>query len=232
MARGDVRAGVAFAHLRRPGPPVLTATATKGGWRIDGAAPWVTGWGRIDIVFVGARVGDDLAWLLVDATASPSMRIHLLDLAAVRASATVVVDFDGHVVGADRLVRLERFDDWKERDRRNARPNASLALGLTARACALLGPSPLDDELVDVRAVLDAAGPDEMPVARAASTELAVRATAALVVACGGRSIVTDHHAQRLAREALFLLVQAQTPAIRAEQLRILTGRVGDLRRG
>jgi hypothetical protein len=71
-----------------------------------------------------------------------------------------------------------------------------------------------------------------MPAARAASTVLAVRATAALATSCGGRSIVTDLHAQRLAREAVFLLVPAQTPAIRAEQLRVLTGRVGDRRRG
>jgi len=34
---------------------------------------------------------------------------------------------------------------------------------------------------------------------------------------------VRDHHAQRLAREALFLLVQGQNPAIRAAQVELLT---------
>ena len=42
---------------------------------------------------------------------------------------------------------------------------------------------------------------------------------AALMARGGGRAIRRDEHAQRLAREALFLLVQGQTPAIRAAQL-------------
>jgi hypothetical protein len=40
-----------------------------------------------------------------------------------------------------------------------------------------------------------------------------------LVVTGGGRSITMDHHAQRLAREALFLLVFGQTASIRAAQI-------------
>jgi alkylation response protein AidB-like acyl-CoA dehydrogenase len=62
--------------------------------------------------------------------------------------------------------------------------------------------------------------------ARAAASALAVRAASARVAAGGGRSMVTDHHAQRLAREALFLLVQGQTTAIRAAQVAALTGPV------
>jgi transcriptional regulator of acetoin/glycerol metabolism len=42
------------------------------------------------------------------------------------------------------------------------------------------------------------------------------------VVSGGGRSITLDHHAQRLAREAVFLLVFGQTGAIKAAQLRRL----------
>jgi 23S rRNA (uracil1939-C5)-methyltransferase len=36
----------------RPGPPELSATTTAGGLVLHGAAPWVTGWGRIDAVLV------------------------------------------------------------------------------------------------------------------------------------------------------------------------------------
>src|ERR1035438_745219 len=49
--------------------------------------------------------------------------------------------------------------------------------------------------------------PQTMPAARAAAAELAMRAASALVVANGSRSILTDADPQRLAREAIFLLV-------------------------
>jgi alkylation response protein AidB-like acyl-CoA dehydrogenase len=78
-----------------------------------------------------------------------------------------------------------------------------------------------------VRSDLDAADPGELPAARAAAAELAWRATGSLVVAQGARSIVTDHHAQRLAREALFLLVFGSRPAIRDELAKRLTREAG-----
>ena len=58
-----------------------------------------------------------------------------------------------------------------------------------------------------------------MPEERARASELALRAATTLVVSGGGRSIAMDHHAQRLAREAIFLLVFGQTAAIKAAQL-------------
>ena len=54
---------------------------------------------------------------------------------------------------------------------------------------------------------------------RAAGLELVARATTALVVATGGAAMSLAAPAQRLAREALFHLVQAQTPAVRAATL-------------
>jgi hypothetical protein len=39
------------------------------------------------------------------------------------------------------------------------------------------------------------------------------------VITSGGRAVLTSHHAQRLAREAIFLQVFGQTTAIRAEQV-------------
>jgi hypothetical protein len=54
-----------------------------------------------------------------------------------------------------------------------------------------------------------------MPAARAAASDLAIRAAAALVTIQGSRAILSGQHAQRLAREALFLLVFASRPAIK-----------------
>ena len=90
-----------------------------------------------------------------------------------------------------------------------------------ARRCTrLLGASPLDDELTACRERLDAAlevGPEPMAAARAAASELALRAAAALTVRDGASAITVDAHAQRLAREALFLLVFGSRPGIKSE---------------
>jgi hypothetical protein len=86
----------------------------------------------------------------------------------------------------------------------------------------------LDGELPAIRAALDAAGPGSMPAARAAAAELAFRAAGTLVAAAGSRSILTSEHPQRLAREAMFLLVFGSRPAIKAN----LTALLAQPRRG
>ena len=224
LCRGARRSGVAFAHLRRPGPAMLTATEVADGWQLDGTAPWVTGWGRIDLVHTAARLGEDIVWLLIDAHETPTLSVTPLRLAVVNASSTVEVALRGHVVAADRVVVIEPLRDWMARDAAGLRVNGSLALGLARRCCDLLGPSPLDDAVDAARRSLDAASAGELPAARADASALALRAAAALVASGGGRSIVVTSHAQRLAREAMFLLVQGQTTTIRAEQVRQFAG--------
>lgn len=229
LARGERRSGVAFAHLRRPGPPAVTAVPDGDGWRVTGTAPWVTGWGRIDVFHAAAVVGDDVVWALVDARDSATLRAERLRLAAVDASATMVVHLVDHPVPAERVTAREPLRDWLARDALGLRTNGSNALGVTGRALRLLGelgdgPASLHAELADARARLDASTPATVAHARAAATELCVRATTALVAATGGRAVRRDDHAQRLAREAMFLLVQGQTPAIRAAQAELLAG--------
>lgn len=220
MCRGAVRAGVAFSGLRRPGPPMLTAAPAPGGWRFNGQAPWVTGWGRIDVLRAAAlREDGDIVWALVDARAGASLSAERLRLAAVNASATVTLTFRDHFVGDDRVIAIQPFDEWQARDRAGLRLNGSLALGVAARCAALLESDPLRDAVAACRTALDQAAPPEMPGARAGASELALHAATILVVSGGGRSITMDRHAQRLAREALFLLVFGQTASIKAAQL-------------
>ena len=61
-----------------------------------------------------------------------------------------------------------------------------------------------------------------MAQARAAASELTVRAAAALVVPTGSTAVSVAAHPQRLAREALFLLVFGLRPAIKGALLRRL----------
>jgi alkylation response protein AidB-like acyl-CoA dehydrogenase len=220
LCTGATRAGIAFSGLRRPGPPILTAVPDGEGWRFHGFAPWVTGWGRIDVVRAAARREDgDIVWALVDATSGPTLRAEPLRLAAVNASATVTLWFDSHLVPPDRVISVQPFDEWQAADRASLRLNGSLALGVARRCASLLESDTLAAELHARRRALDQASPDAMPEQRARASELALRAAATLVVAGGGRAIALDHHAQRLAREALFLLVFGQTAAIKAAQL-------------
>ena len=61
-----------------------------------------------------------------------------------------------------------------------------------------------------------------MAEARAAASELALRAAAALAVPDGGHAVAVDRDAQRLAREAVFLLVFGSRPGIKSAVLRRL----------
>jgi len=223
--QGKVRGGVALAGLI-PGPPLLRARPVGEGWRLDGAAPWATGWGLIDLLLVAARgPQDSLVWLILDAADQPGLTVTRQRLAAVNASVTVRLDFDGVVVPAGRLASQEAFDPAGSLRPDRLRVNGSLALGVVARCARLLGPGPLDDELAACRTHLDdaiTAGTAAMAEARAAASALAVRATAVLAVRDGSRSIMAGQHPPRLAREALFLLVFGSRPPIKSALLRQL----------
>jgi alkylation response protein AidB-like acyl-CoA dehydrogenase len=228
--RGEVRGGIALTGLV-PGPPLLRARPAAGGWRLDGEAPWVTGWGLTDLLLVLARgPGNSVVSLILDAAACPGLTVTRQRLSAVNASATVRLGFDDVVVPAERLAGQEPFDPAEGLRPDRLRINGSLALGLAARCARLLGPGLLDDGIVACRKLLDeavSAGEAAMAEARAAASELAVRATAALAVRDGGRAVAVDQHAQRLAREALFLLVFGSRPGIRSALLRRLGASAG-----
>jgi alkylation response protein AidB-like acyl-CoA dehydrogenase len=223
LCRGHVRSGIAYAALRRPGTPAAVARPTAGGdWLLDGHAPWVTGWGLVDVVLAGARYGEEVVWLLLDAATGPDYAISRVRLDALDASATVRVEWRGHLVPADRVLALEPYADWLQRDAAGRQLNGYLAIGVAARCAALLGPSPLDAEISRARTALDGATPATVVAARARASLLAVRTAAALVAAGGGRSVERGQAAARLMREATFLLVFGQTRDIRAAQLAAL----------
>jgi alkylation response protein AidB-like acyl-CoA dehydrogenase len=208
LARGEVRAGLALGGVLPQ--PTLHARADRDGWLLDGTSPFVSGWGRIDVVHTAARVGAEVVWLIVDAQESPELQVERLRLAALDATATVRASFDGLAVPGDRVTG--RHPAGGTTPPEVLRMHAALALGVASRCCRLLGATPLDDELTACRAELDRLDPATILRARGAAGELAVRAAAALSVAQGSRSLLAADHAQRLAREALFTLVYALRP--------------------
>ncbi len=216
--QGRTRGGIALTGLI-PGPPQLRAEPVAGGWRLDGTAPWVTGWGLIDLVQVVARGPDNtVVTLIMDAATQPGLTVTRQRLAAVDAAVTVRLGFEGVLIPPERFVDQAPFDPAVGVQPAALRLNGSLALGVASRCARLFGPSPLHEEVSACRDRLDAAlgaDPGPMAPARAAASELALRAATALAVQDGANSITVDQHPQRLAREALFLLVFGSRPAIK-----------------
>lgn len=221
MADGRLLGGVAFAYLRRPGPPAVVAAAAPGGFRVDGEAPWVTSWGLAGVYAVGARMDTEVVFFIVDGGAPALRASPPLALAAMGASSTVRLAFDGLFVPEDDVLSIVPFAHWQADDNVATATPHPAAFGVAATCVRLLGDTPLAAELDDCRqrsyALADAAEPDidALLEARAESLALAVRAATALVVATGGPAMRTDHPAQRLLREAAFFTIAAQTPALR-----------------
>lgn len=215
LVAGRRRSGIVFTGAM-PGSPLVATPTGDGGWILDGRAPWVSGWGRVDTLLTAAGgPGDTVVSVIIDQLDGVGITAERHPLATLDASGTVELLFDRVEVAADHVVGV--------RERRPGatgtlalRLNGSLALGVIRRCCALIGPSPLDRELEAARTALDEADADELPAARVQAAALATKATATLLVHTGSRSIESDNHAQRLAREAMFLLVFATGPEIRS----------------
>jgi alkylation response protein AidB-like acyl-CoA dehydrogenase len=240
----DALGGIAVAHLRRSdGPTVRARPGDAGSWALDGTASWVTSWGLAEVLLVGAVTDDDRAVLaLVPARGQPGMDPSPpLALAAMGATATVRLDFAGLEVAGDDVVDVVDLAGWRRADasktanvtpavfglidtvvvrleeaarRRDepggialARELATEAAGVRTAAYRLLDEVPADEAI------------EERLALRAHALELGVRAATALVVASGGAGLSLSSPAQRLARESLFHLVQAQTPPVRRATL-------------
>jgi len=243
LSRGEMMSGVAFAHLRRfPATPVTATPLAGGGTRFDGVAPWCTGWGLNDVLLIGGITpGGDCLFAFVPAVEQATLRpSEPLRLAALEASSTVRLVLDGLDVGPEGIVCQLPYAEWAAADRATTVNVNPAVFGVTGTALAHLvghddpvcreAAAALGAELMERRAECYRLS-DEVPAghalaqrltAKTEAVDLMVRATTALVAAGGGASLSLDAPAQRLAREALFLVVQAQTVEVRHATLRRL----------
>lgn len=248
LCAGRTLAGTAFAHVRRTGRPAISATRIDGGWRLDGHAPWATSWGVADWFSVAAESNDgELVWSLVPGAGAHGVSATALALPVFSATATVALRFDGCLVSDDQVIVVEAAQPWRRADRRHAALGQPAVLGVAERAGRLLADEGdpdavragealavelgvrwgIDDDLADELTNGDdddLAGVTDVIAAasdhRAACLDLARRSTMALLAAVGGRGMDLSHPAQRLAREADFYVIQAQTGDGRAATLR------------
>lgn len=215
LCRGEIRSGLALAGAQ-PGPTPLRASRVDGGWRLTGACPWVSGWGRVHVLHTAAVTDDgSTVWSLIEAEEGPTLQVQRRALVALHATVTVDVTFDGHAVADEDVTVITPPDDGAAPGASSLRVHGALALGVAARCCALLGPSALDQALAGCREACATGDGHTMPAARAGAAALAVRAAAALTCATGSAALRLDRHPQRLAREALFVSVFAARSPIR-----------------
>jgi len=230
--RGTLRGGVAYAGAI-PRPPRLWARATAGGWLISGDAPFVTGWGIIDMLLVSARDSaggpqGSIVSGIVDAEAGGGITVEELHLVAAAASNTVQLHFEDYFLPAEKVTAEVLHADFLARTHIALRRNGSLAMGVAGRCIRMIGEvgRPEFAELLEVeqgtiRDRLDRglSEPATLSTARAAASELAYRCAGALVVTTGSPGILAGRHAQRLVREAAFTLVAAGRPDIKENLL-------------
>ncbi|MFF4586425.1 acyl-CoA dehydrogenase family protein [Streptomyces sp. NPDC001388] len=235
LASGELLSGVAYAHLRAYPRVPVRATRERGGWRFDGRVPWYTGWGLNDVMLLaGVTDADEALFAFAEAREQPGLRASApMRLAALTAARTVSLDLDGLWLPAEAVVLRSPHDRWAATDRLRTVNASPAVFGVAEAALALADEDTagrLRARLAEVRerayALIDAAEPDERPGERLAlrtrAHELMRAATTAAVVTGGGRSMLLTNKAQRLAREALFLLVQGQTAESRSAHLEAL----------
>jgi alkylation response protein AidB-like acyl-CoA dehydrogenase len=246
MCTGEVLSGVAVAQLRRPGPPAVVAARTDGGWRLDGHVGWMTSWGICDVVLLAGVTADgDAVLAMVPAREADGLTAsEPMALAAMSATSTVTLDLDGFHVQDEDVASVVPLADWLEVDRGKTANASPHTFGLQREAVRRLAEtaSRRDDGTAAALAqqlgregerlrrvaytLIDDVPPQEhledRLAVRAASLELVVRTTAALVAATGGAAMALTAAPQRLAREAMFQLVQAQTAPVREATLQLL----------
>ncbi|GGR46170.1 acyl-CoA dehydrogenase family protein [Streptomyces aurantiogriseus] len=235
LARGELLSGVAYAHLRAYPRVPVRVTRERGGWRFDGTVPWYTGWGLNDVMLLaGVTDTDEALFAFTDAREQPGLRAsEPLRLAALTAARTVSLDLDGLWLPEEAVALRTPYERWAATDRPKTVAAGPAVFGVAEAALTLLDEetaAPLRARLTDVRRQAYALADHPEPHAYL-ETRLALRtqayqvleaATTAAVVAGGGRSMLLTSKAQRLAREALFLLVQGQTPESRTAHLNAL----------
>ncbi|MEV6809521.1 acyl-CoA dehydrogenase family protein [Streptomyces sp. NPDC051132] len=246
LSRGELLAGVAYAQLRAYPRRPVRVRRQDGGWRFDGTVPWYTGWGLNDVLLLaGATDSGEVLFAFADAREQPGLRASPpMRLAALTAARTVSLELDGLWLPEEAVALHLPYDRWAAGDRVRTLHANPAVFGVAQAALSLLddtSAAPLRSRLAEVRRraydladrpvprARAGAGPalpqawvQERLAVRAEAFEVLRTATTAAVVAGGGRAMSLASRAQRLAREALFLLVQGQTAESREAQLRAL----------
>jgi alkylation response protein AidB-like acyl-CoA dehydrogenase len=244
LASGELIGGAGMGHVRSwPQRRGTVATKVPGGYRIDGAIGWHSGWGLTDIIWLGAVDEDREEYVFgIGNLHSPRITGKVLPLTAVYGSRTAALTLDGYFLPTEFVTEVIPVSEWKARDglvrpevRRAQQINPHLdpadvphlppvgAYGLARAALDdALARHPAEPSLLALSAELERAVSTPLPDPhwRAALNEIAVRATTAGVVARGGAGLLENDIAQVRARAAVFFQVRGLAAVVRTAQFK------------
>jgi len=208
LCRGARVAGIAFAHVRRPGAPAVRASERDGGWRLDGRAPWATSWGIAERFSVSAVTDDDppaerrLVRVMVPGHDVAGLTATPLHLPVFASTGTVALDVEGLEVADADVVDVQPLAAWRAGDRALASIGQPAVLGVADRAVRLLADRPDADAQSAagrLRAELEAAWDrdDELLPALPTLAQLDPADAAAVVAAASDHRAACLHLARR-----------------------------------
>lgn len=253
LATGTYLGALAFAHVRRPGPPNPVATRVEGGWVVNGRLDWVTSWDIADVVMIMVRGTGEWADHFItfylpagnsEGDVPSGMDVgEPLRLLAMSGTHTRPITFIDVFIPDSNVTSVQPVGPWVERDQRTTSDAGPAIFGVMRGAVSELAGMSHSREATDLADEMAAVGRelrsrayfladlDADPVVRreirAASLSLAARAAQSVVIARSGGAMLTGTSAERRVREAMFLQVQAQTADLRATQLRLMRTALG-----
>ncbi len=246
IAAGQVLCGAALSHLRRTGSCSLLATPIKGGYILNGAIPWISGWGLIDSFVVGASLpttSEHLFGYVDIAKAKDALQVaSAVELIVMNASGTVELKVENLFIPDDRVLNVQPEEWFHQLDHKTITTHTALPLGCARGSAAYLrelGQRQDRDELVSLAIAVSyetdqcrrealtwncdcVEHPEYRHYAlrvRAQSIVLAMRAAHSAVTATGGRAHLANSAPQRLLREAQFYTTVVQMPDLQSGTL-------------
>jgi alkylation response protein AidB-like acyl-CoA dehydrogenase len=229
LAKNEIWATVGIAQLttsRQGGTPAVQASRVEGGYLLNGIIPWCTAAHQSGLVVAGATMEDrsQILFLLQQNQAGTSLG-EPMALVALTCTLTSEVRLNNVMIEDQWVLRHPCENALAGRRNSLTLGQTFIATGLTQSALNLLAGHDSDraraahealaNQLRAVRAeVIDLCQPGREAGATAANArlrgtcnDLALRATATAVALYKGAALLKNHPAQRLSREAMFLLV-------------------------
>ena len=204
----------------------LRAERVQGGWKLNGTIPWCTGAQVAQFIVAGAVLDDgEQILFLLQPHASGCEVQPSMPLVALRPTLTASLELKNVLVEDRWLLRGPVEKALIKRNKNLELGQAFLATGLCLAALDLIGEHKSDaareahgrfaEQLERLRDQIgnlsqpgnEQAAAEAAPRIRGACNDLAVRITHAAVALYKGTALLDTHPAQRLAREAMFLLV-------------------------
>lgn len=243
LARNEAWTTIGISHLTTSfHSGTLVAREVNGGYILRGTIPWATGGAHAAFVVAGAKLEDGRQLIFVLPTNAPGVTVHPpLKLATLSAAPTSTIDCANVLIEPDRVVAGPAEKALARRSNGLPIGQAFAALGLARAALDLIEkvqqPSAattydslklqLDELSHSVRDANAHLAEDQDlqsgPLIRSECNNLALRSTHAAVALYKGAALRIDHPAQRLAREAMFLLVWSSPTSVTDRNLELIS---------